>query len=81
MLPHFVCEMCVTGSSLMVILDIDNRVSVIASAVFAAAYTLVGGFYSVSYTDVLQLCLIVIGLVSVTAAIRTEDYKNSSHEI
>lgn len=49
----------------MVILDIDNRISVIASAVFAAAYTIVGGFYSVSYTDVLQLCLIVIGLVSV----------------
>jgi high affinity choline transporter 7 len=56
--------MYVTGSSLMVILDIDNRISVIASAVFAAAYTIVGGFYSVSYTDVLQLFLIVIGLVS-----------------
>jgi len=55
----------VTGSSLMVILDIDNRISVIASAVFAAAYTVVGGFYSISYTDVLQLFLIVIGLVSV----------------
>lgn len=48
----------------MVILDIDSRISVIASAVFAAAYTIVGGFYSVSYTDVLQLILIVIGLVS-----------------
>jgi high affinity choline transporter 7 len=57
--------MYVTGSSLVVILDIDNRISVIASAVFAAAYTIVGGFYSVSYTDVLQLFLIVIGLVSV----------------
>jgi high affinity choline transporter 7 len=57
--------MYVTGSSLVVILDIDNKISVIASAVFAAAYTIVGGFYSVSYTDVLQLFLIVIGLVSV----------------
>jgi high affinity choline transporter 7 len=57
--------MYVTGSSLVVILDIDSRISVIASAVFAAAYTIVGGFYSVSYTDVLQLFLIVIGLVSV----------------
>ena len=69
--------MCVTGSSLMVILDVDKRISVIASAVFAAAYTIVGGFYSVSYTDVLQLFLIAIGLVSV---IRTEDCKNSSYE-
>ena len=62
----------------MVILDVDNRISVIASAVFAAAYTIVGGFYSVSYTDVLQLFLIAVGLVSVRAAIGTEDYKNSS---
>jgi high affinity choline transporter 7 len=69
--------MCVTGSSLMVILDLDKRISVIASAVFAAAYTVVGGFYSVSYTDVLQQLLITIGLVSV---IRYEDYKNSSYE-
>jgi high affinity choline transporter 7 len=56
---------CVTGSSLVVILDVDSRISVIASAMFAAVYTIVGGFYSVSYTDVLQLFLIVIGLVSV----------------
>jgi len=40
---------------------------VIGSAVFAAAYTIVGGFYSVTYTDVLQLCLIAIGLVSIRA--------------
>ena len=69
--------MCVTGSSLMVILDLDKRISVVFSAVFAAAYTIVGGFYSVSYTDVLQQFLITIGLVSV---IRTEDCKNSSYE-
>jgi len=50
-----------------VILDIDSRISVIGSAVFAAAYTIVGGFYSVTYTDVLQLCLIAIGLVSIRA--------------
>jgi high affinity choline transporter 7 len=51
------------GSSLMVILDLDKRISVIFSAVFAAAYTIVGGFYSVSYTDVLQQFLITIGLL------------------
>ena len=65
----------------MVIIDIDNTVSVIGSAVFAAAYTLVGGFYSVSYTDVLQLVLIVIGLVSVSTVICCEDSKNSCYEI
>ncbi|XP_069680631.1 high-affinity choline transporter 1-like [Periplaneta americana] len=51
------------GSSLVVILEIDEIISVSVSALFAASYTLVGGFYSISYTDVLQLFLIVIGLV------------------
>ncbi|XP_063221023.1 high-affinity choline transporter 1-like [Bacillus rossius redtenbacheri] len=51
------------GSSLMVILGLNITISVIVSAVFAGAYTMAGGLYSVSYTDVIQLFLIVIGLV------------------
>ncbi|PNF35271.1 High-affinity choline transporter 1 [Cryptotermes secundus] len=67
------------GSSLVVILGIDNKISVIASAVFAAAYTIVGGFYSVSYTDVFQLCLIVIGLLlSVPFAYHNEAVSRSA---
>ncbi|XP_026687843.1 high-affinity choline transporter 1-like isoform X3 [Diaphorina citri] len=52
------------GASLMVILDISNTWSVTISTIFAAAYTVSGGLYSVTYTDVLQLICIVIGLVS-----------------
>ncbi|KAI5738321.1 hypothetical protein M8J77_005430 [Diaphorina citri] len=50
------------GASLMVILDISNTWSVTISTIFAAAYTVSGGLYSVTYTDVLQLICIVIGL-------------------
>ncbi|XP_047106773.1 high-affinity choline transporter 1-like [Schistocerca piceifrons] len=51
------------GSSLEVILGLDRVTSVTVSAVFAAAYTMVGGLLSVTYTDVLQLIFIVFGLV------------------
>ncbi|XP_063237409.1 high-affinity choline transporter 1-like isoform X2 [Bacillus rossius redtenbacheri] len=51
------------GSSLMVILELDMMSSVIVSTVFAAAYTMAGGLYSVTYTDVLQLVCIIFGLV------------------
>ncbi|XP_067009291.1 high-affinity choline transporter 1-like [Anabrus simplex] len=51
------------GSSLVVILELDPITSVVVSAVFAAVYTMVGGLYSVTYTDVLQLACIIIGLL------------------
>ncbi|ELU07259.1 hypothetical protein CAPTEDRAFT_98096 [Capitella teleta] len=50
------------GSTLSVIIEIDNTTAVIASAVIAIAYTLFGGLYSVAYTDVVQLFCIFIGL-------------------
>lgn len=53
------------GSTLAVILDIDQTVSIIISACIAVLYTLFGGLYSVAYTDVLQLTCMFVGLVSV----------------
>ncbi|XP_071442465.1 high-affinity choline transporter 1-like [Hetaerina americana] len=50
------------GSSLVVILGLDNTVSVVLSAVFAGAYTVAGGFHGVTYTDVIQLMCIAFGL-------------------
>jgi len=55
------------GSSLVVILGLPVELSVLLSALFAAVYTVAGGLYSVSYTDVLQLLCIVVGLVSFPA--------------
>ncbi|KAJ0177550.1 hypothetical protein K1T71_006423 [Dendrolimus kikuchii] len=50
------------GATLAVIIDMDQRTSVIFSACVAVFYTLFGGLYSVAYTDVIQLFCIFIGL-------------------
>ncbi|XP_076602323.1 high-affinity choline transporter 1-like [Chaetodon auriga] len=50
------------GATLSVIVDIDINLSVVISALIATFYTLVGGLYSVAYTDVVQLFCIFVGL-------------------
>ncbi|XP_068950100.1 high affinity choline transporter 1 [Petaurus breviceps papuanus] len=50
------------GATISVIIDIDVNISVIVSALIAILYTLVGGLYSVAYTDVVQLFCIFLGL-------------------
>ncbi|CAK8686514.1 unnamed protein product [Clavelina lepadiformis] len=50
------------GGTLAVIIDLDTEISVIVSACIAVFYTLIGGLYSVAYTDVVQLICIFIGL-------------------
>ncbi|ESO00945.1 hypothetical protein HELRODRAFT_82550 [Helobdella robusta] len=50
------------GSTLAVIIDMDNNTAIILSACIAVAYTLFGGLYSVAYTDVAQLFCIFLGL-------------------
>ncbi|XP_063737994.1 high-affinity choline transporter 1-like [Eleginops maclovinus] len=50
------------GATLSVIVDINIKMSVVISALIAIFYTLVGGLYSVAYTDVVQLFCIFIGL-------------------
>ena len=66
-LQHFCCIMkepySLLGATLTVILDLPLTQSVILSACVAVFYTLIGGLYSVAYTDVIQLFCIFIGLV------------------
>merc|ERR1712223_1730752 len=50
------------GSTLQVILHIENTISIIISAIIAVMYTLLGGLVSVAYTDVFQLFFIALGL-------------------
>jgi len=52
------------GSTLAVIIEMDNNTAIIVSAFIAVAYTLFGGLYSVAYTDVVQLFCIFFGLVT-----------------
>ncbi|XP_073518283.1 high affinity choline transporter 1-like isoform X1 [Phyllobates terribilis] len=50
------------ASAVSVILDIRNYLSILISACTVITYTLFGGFYSVAYTDVIQLVFMVLGL-------------------
>ena len=68
-LPSCIGDVCWTaavlsalGTTLSVILDIDIKLSVVLSAAVAVSYTLVGGMFSVAYTDVIQIVFIFGGL-------------------
>ncbi|KAF7252926.1 High affinity choline transporter 1 [Varanus komodoensis] len=50
------------GATISVIIKVNIYSSVIISALIATLYTLVGGLYSVAYTDVVQLFCIFLGL-------------------
>lgn len=56
--------MCVTGATMSVILNLPYTLCIWISAVVVIIYTLLGGLYSVAYTDIIQLLLIFISLVS-----------------
>lgn len=47
-----------------VVLGLSYTLCIWVSAAVAIIYTLLGGFYSVAYTDVVQLTLIFFSLVS-----------------
>ena len=59
----FFFNLFISGSTLSVILDMDNNAAIISSAAVAVIYTFFGGMYSVAFTDVIQLFFIVFGLV------------------
>ncbi|XP_048387979.1 high-affinity choline transporter 1 [Stegostoma tigrinum] len=74
------------GATLSVIVDININLSVVISAVIAVFYTLVGGLYSVAYTDVVQLFCIFLGLwISIPFALLNPAVKDisitASHEV
>jgi len=50
------------GATVSVVINLDRFTSIIVSACIAVFYTLIGGLYSVAYTDVIQLICIFIGL-------------------
>lgn len=50
------------GSTMSVILDVPYSVCIWISAAVAIIYTLLGGLYSVAYTDIIQLILIFCSL-------------------
>ena len=61
-LPH--PSLATPGATLAVIINLELSSAVVLSALVAVFYTLIGGLYSVAYTDVIQLVSITVGLVS-----------------
>uniref|UniRef100_A0AAV2IU67 Uncharacterized protein n=1 Tax=Knipowitschia caucasica TaxID=637954 RepID=A0AAV2IU67_KNICA len=53
---------CILGATVSVVLDISRYLSISISAVVAIVYTMLGGLYSVAYTDVIQLIFMFFGL-------------------
>ncbi|MFT4552853.1 MAG: high affinity choline transporter 7 [Chlamydiales bacterium] len=51
------------GTTCGLILDLDFQFSIIISSAVVIAYTMLGGLYSVAFTDMIQLPLILIGLL------------------
>ncbi|XP_025106318.1 high affinity choline transporter 1-like [Pomacea canaliculata] len=51
-----------TGSTISVIMDLSDILSITVSAVVAVVYTFLGGLRSVAYTDIVQLVCIAVGL-------------------
>ncbi|XP_051500104.1 high affinity choline transporter 1-like [Apus apus] len=50
------------GATMRVILDVGGSLAIIISACTVTLYTLLGGLYSVAYTDVIQLVFIALSL-------------------
>lgn len=46
-----------------VVLNLSHSLCIWISAVVAVVYTVLGGFYSVASTDVIQISLVLIGMV------------------
>lgn len=52
------------GVTIKVVLDLSFAACVWISSAVAIIYTVLGGLYSVAYTDVIQISLVFIGMVS-----------------
>lgn len=52
------------GTTFGVILGLDLTTAIVLSAVVVTLYTMVGGMWSVAYTDALQLGMVVVGLLA-----------------
>ena len=50
------------GSTFGVLLGMDLTSAILLSAVVTTAYTVLGGMWSVAYTDIFQLAIVAIGL-------------------
>ncbi|MCH9695467.1 MAG: sodium/proline symporter [Gammaproteobacteria bacterium] len=65
---YVTAQMVATGKAFSGYLNMDYRTGVIVGSVFIIGYTFIGGYKAVSYTDVVQGVLMLLGLIAVPAA-------------
>src|SRR5210317_45083 len=65
---YVTAQMVATGKAFSSFLGMDYATGVIIGSVFIIGYTFVGGYKAVSYTDVVQGVLMLLGLIAVPAA-------------
>lgn len=51
------------GATFAIVLGLDIRTAIVLSSFIAIAYTAIGGIWAVALTDVIQFCVLVIGLI------------------
>ncbi|XP_068183963.1 high-affinity choline transporter 1-like [Antennarius striatus] len=62
------------GGTMSVVLDLPFSVCMWISSAVAVTYTLMGGLYSVAYTDIVQLILVFIGLCTCVPFVLTNPH-------
>lgn len=65
---YVTAQMVATGKAFSSFLGMDYQTAVVVGAVFIIAYTFIGGYKAVSYTDVVQGVLMLLGLIAVPVA-------------
>jgi len=65
---YVTAQMVSTGKAFSSFLGMDYKTGVLVGSVFIIGYTFVGGYKAVSYTDVVQGVLMLLGLIAVPAA-------------
>uniref|UniRef100_A0AAV2JHT8 High-affinity choline transporter 1-like n=1 Tax=Knipowitschia caucasica TaxID=637954 RepID=A0AAV2JHT8_KNICA len=68
------------GATVSLVLDLPYGASIWISAAVAVTYTLMGGLYSVGYTDIIQLTLIVVSLWACVPFVLLSPFTVSIHE-
>lgn len=65
---YVAAQMVASGKTLGDFLGLDYSTAVVVGAIFIIGYTFVGGYKAVSYTDVVQGVLMLLGLIAVPIA-------------
>lgn len=65
---YVTAQMVSTGKAFSGFLDMEYETGVLVGSIFIIGYTFIGGYKAVSYTDVVQGVLMLLGLIAVPAA-------------